>query len=161
MLIIKTISVIGLAMLLTACVWAQSSVPPGTILPVALVSSIDIRYASPGQEIKAEITQDVPLPGHVIPRGTNVFGRIVSVAVAKNGAGSSLSFKFDCLRLKSEEVPVVTDVRAIASFMALHDAQVPLTGPDRGTSDNSWTTVQVGGDVVYRGGGPVTSASEI
>ncbi len=43
----------------------------------------------------------------------------------------------------------------------MHDAQLPLNGPDRGTSEDAWTTIQVGGDVVYRGGGPVTSDHEV
>jgi hypothetical protein len=39
--------------------------------------------------------------------------------------------------------------------MEVWDAQLPQTGPDRGTSENAWTTNQIGGEVVYRGGGPV------
>jgi len=42
-------------------------------------------------------------------------------------------------------------------MMAVHEAQLPEIGPDRGTSQNAWTTDQIGGDVVYRGGGPVAN----
>ncbi len=33
-----------------------------------------------------------------------------------------------------------------------------MEGPDEGIASTAWTTIQVGGDVVYRGGGPVTKA---
>jgi hypothetical protein len=42
-------------------------------------------------------------------------------------------------------------------MMEVADAQVPLSGPDRGTSGASWTTTQIGGEIVYRGGGPVAN----
>jgi hypothetical protein len=41
--------------------------------------------------------------------------------------------------------------------MAVKEAQLPESGPDRGTSQNAWTTDQIGGKVVYRGGGPVAN----
>ena len=42
-------------------------------------------------------------------------------------------------------------------MMAIEEPQIPESGPDRGTSENAWTTDQIGGEVVYRGGGPVTN----
>lgn len=157
----KKISRLSVVLLLAAAAWAQTAVPRGTILPVALMSSINTRKVHAGQEIKAEIIQDVPVaPGHVIPARTKVYGSVVAVGPSTAG-GSSVSLKFDRLRLRSEDIAIVTDLRAIASFTAVYDAQLPLTGPDRGTSDNAWTTVQVGGDVVYRGGGPVTSDHQV
>jgi len=156
----KNICGVGLLALLATAAWAQSTVPRGTVLPVALISGIRSNQVHPGQEIKAEIMQDVPAAQPPIPRGTKLFGHIVSSHISGK-AGSSLSLKFDRLRLKSEDLRLVTDLRAVASFMAVHDAQLPLNGPDRGTSEASWTTVQVGADVVYRGGGPVTSGSEV
>jgi len=68
--------------------------------------------------------------------------------------------KFDRVVTKKKEIPIVTDLRAIASMMAVSDAQLPTSpSPDRGSSAYTWTTRQVGGDIVYRGGGPVTSGS--
>lgn len=46
-------------------------------------------------------------------------------------------------------------------MLEVDDAQLPDTGPDRGTPSTAYTTVQVGGDeVVYRGGGHVMDESE-
>jgi len=52
-------------------------------------------------------------------------------------------------------IPITAHLRAIAAPVEVNDAMVPKTGPDRGTPSSAYTTVLVGGDVVYRGGGPV------
>ena len=44
-------------------------------------------------------------------------------------------------------------------MMEVFDAQLPTTAfDDRGTSESDWVTVQIGGDVVYRGAGTVLSS---
>lgn len=80
----------------------------------------------------------------------------------KNGRGRII-LRFDRVRLakRSQFLPVVLNLRAIASFVEVEDAQLPLTGSDRGTAEEAYTTVQVGGDVVYRGGGPVMKGSDV
>jgi hypothetical protein len=64
---------------------------------------------------------------------------------------------FDSLQVSKRRIPISTNLRAIASMREVEDAQVPEAGPDRGTSQAAWTTVQVGGEVVYRGGGSVAN----
>lgn len=46
---------------------------------------------------------------------------------------------------------IVTNLRAMATMMAVVEAQTPETGPDRGTSKNSWVANQIGGEVNYHG----------
>lgn len=46
-------------------------------------------------------------------------------------------------------------LRAMADVAVVEDAETPTNDADMGPS--SWTTRQIGGDVVYRGGGPVTT----
>ena len=58
---------------------AQDAVPPGTVLPAQLNSSLDSAKNKPGQVITARIMQDVPLGAGKIPAGAKVIGRIVSV----------------------------------------------------------------------------------
>jgi hypothetical protein len=104
--------------------------------------------------------QDVPLyPGLRIKEGSRVLGHIVEVTPATTGARARISVQFDKLVSSHQTIPITTNLRAIAGFMRIIEAQTPPIGP--GESDvYSWlTTVQVGGDVVYGEGGPVTSGN--
>lgn len=132
--------------------------PPGTILPVRLNSTLSSAKCKPGQMIAGRIMQDVPLsPGMRIKEGSRVLGHIVEVIPATTGTPARISVKFDKLVCQRKTISITTNLRAIAGFMQIIEAQTPPIGP--GESDvYSWlTTVQVGGDVVYGEGGPVTS----
>jgi len=128
-----------------------------------LNNSLSSRKSQPGDAISGRIMQDVPLQsGSAIHSGTRVTGRVLSVAQAANGASAQISFQFDAIQLKHSAIPVTTNLRALASFLELDDAQMPLYGGDRGTPSTAYTTVQVGGDeVVYRGGGPVARGDTV
>lgn len=142
--------------------FGRSAIPPGTILPLQLNSSLNSRKSKPGQVVTARLMQDVPLPsGAKIRAGSRAVGRVLEVVVARNGSGAKLSLQFDTLEVSRHRMPMTTNLRALASMMEVDDAQVPKTGPDPGTSPSSWTTVQIGGDVVYRGGGPVTEGLQV
>jgi hypothetical protein len=102
--------------------------------------------------------QDVPFsPGSTIHAGAAVFGRLIAVKPANGGSGGKVSFRFDTLLVSKQRIPIATNLRALASTMAVEKAQLPETGPDRGTWQNAWTTDQIGGEAVYRGGGPVAN----
>jgi hypothetical protein len=136
------------------------SVPPGTILPVRLNSTLSSANSKPGQIVTARLMQNVPLPdGQRIRAGATVIGHITSVSLASNGTPAAISLRFDTLKTPREQIPIATNLRAIASFVEVHQTEVPLMGSDRGTPEDDYTTEQIGGDTVYRGGGPVESAS--
>ena len=142
----------------TAKLLAQSAIPVGTILPVALNSSLNSRKVKPGQVITARVMQDVPLsPGSTIHAGAKVIGRVIGVKPATGPSGAQISFQLDTLVVGRQRTPITTNLRALASMMVVEQAQLPEAGPDRGTSENAWTTDQIGGEVVYRGGGPVAN----
>jgi hypothetical protein len=137
----------------------SNSIPSGTVLPVLLNSSLSSAKSRPDQVITARIMQNVPLPnGRKIPAGATVIGHITSVRRASNGNPARVSLRFDTLKAWHERIPIKTNLRAVASLMEVDQAQVPLEGPDRGTPQEAWTTEQIGGDTVYRGGGPVEGA---
>lgn len=149
-------------LLLTAGSFAQDAIPAGTILPVQLNCSLRSNKAKPGQAITARVMQDVPLPaGAKIHAGASVIGQVVAVKSASSEANAEISLRFDTLATGTQHIPVITNLRALATMMDVSEAQIPESGPDRGTSEYSWTTEQIGGEVDYRGGGAIVHAAEI
>jgi hypothetical protein len=132
-------------------------IPPGTILPVHLNSTISSAKSKPGQEITGRIMQDVPLAtGARVREGSKVVGHIVEVTPATTGVRAHISLQFDKLVSSHQTISITTNLRAIAGFMEVRDAQTPFGAGE--SNGNQWlTTVQVGGDVAYGEGGPVTS----
>jgi hypothetical protein len=135
------------------------TIPSGTVLPVRLNSTISSTKSKPGQVITGRIMQKVPLPsGMFIRAGSKVTGHIVEVTPAAVGAPARISLQFDTLVSSHQKFSVITNLRAIAGFMRVAEAQTPTTGPGESDVYNWLTTVQIGGDVVYGQGGLVTSS---
>ena len=59
------------------------------------------------------------------------------------------------------EIPITTNLRALATMMDVSEAQVPESGPDRGTSEYSWTTDQIGGEIAHHGRGAIVIGDRI
>jgi hypothetical protein len=116
-----------------------------------------------GESLKATIMQDVPLSNVTrIPAGAKVMGEVTAVDSSAVTSDLRISLKFDRLKVDKTVLPILTDLRALASGLEIDGAQLPLVGSDRGTPANAYTTVQVGGnDVVYRGGGHVVNATDV
>jgi hypothetical protein len=134
------------------------SIPPGTILPVRLNAAISSANAKPGQLVTGRIMQDVPLPGGTkIHQGSEVLGHVLDVTSASTAAGARISLQFDKLVSSHRTIPLATNLRAIAGFMQVIEAQTPQFGAGESEVFRWLTTVQIGGDVVYGAGGPVTS----
>jgi hypothetical protein len=152
---------LGAFLFLPVGVRAQEVIPSGTVLPVQLNSSFSMK-TRPGRVITARVMQDVLLPaGATIRAGARLVGHVIGVTPRNNGTSARISFTFDKVVVSGGNIPITTNLRAMASFMEVEEAQIPETGPDRGTPENAWTTVLVGGDIDYRGGGPVMEGSKI
>jgi hypothetical protein len=135
-------------------------IPPGTILPISLNGSFSTVKSKPGQTISGRIMQDVPLAaGQKIPRGSKVLGKIVSVTPSASGAAAEFSFRFDTLEVRGQKTPLTTNLRAIAGFMEVDQAQIPVHASGEGEVYDWLPTVQIGGDDVYGKQGTVTAWS--
>jgi len=149
-----------LPLIFAAAVLAQSAVPPGTILPVRLDSSISAKMPA-NQPITARVMQDVASPSGNIRSGARVTGHVVSVVPPSDREGPRITFVFDKIVVGRRVTPVLTDLRAMASFVEVNDTQIPEAGADRGTPESARTLTLIGGDVDYRGGGPVMEAGNV
>lgn len=136
----------------------SSTIPPGTILPVVLQTTIS-DHAKPGQIVHTQIAQDVPLPDRSkIRKGSKVQGQVVAAVPATANTPGTISLRFDKLSWQGQLVPITTDLRAIAGFMEVLQASVPNQAIGEGDVAQWMTTTQIGGDSVFGIGGPVTSA---
>ena len=132
-----------------------SVIPAGTILPVRLDGALEVSAVQAQQKIEARVAQEVPLGDkQKISLRSRVMGTVTSVK--KNGDGTvSVSFKFDQLEEKDQTFSMTTNLRALASYQAVRNSQIPLTGADAGTPAGWGTTVQIGGDQRFGDGGKV------
>jgi hypothetical protein len=142
----------ALLLLILAPAISRAQIPAGTILPVQLGSSIDSHKTQAGDRISTRLMQSVDLGnGRRLNAGTRLTGTIKAVGP------ESVTFEINEVKFHRRISPVLTDLRAIASTMEVHDAELPTNsaGGDRGSSMADWNTIQVGGEAVYGRGGPV------
>ncbi len=132
-------TLIGLTALLlvTGCLCAQQ-IPSGTLLPTMLDNTLDSDKSKPGDEISAKLRQDVPLPdGGKIKRGSKVLGHVATVVPASSGRPGKIAVQFDHIEFDKREVPITTNLRALASMRAVSTAQEPVN-PNGGNGTSSW-----------------------
>jgi hypothetical protein len=81
-----------------------------------------------------------------------VLGQIVRTDFSQGGK-AQVEFRFNALNLNGKRVPLVADLRVLASPIEIEDAQSGMYGPDAGVDVKHEITRQIGGEVNYRGGG--------
>lgn len=150
----NAVKIAVIVLMLCALLVAVNSTPASSTLPVILSRNLEAQKLHPGDPIVAKLAQSVNLgPLGNLKAGTKILGRVVAVQMDAP-RGSTLTLTFDRI-LTPAQIPITAHLRAIAAPVEVNDALVPKNGPDRGTPSSAYTTVLVGGDVVYRGGGPV------
>jgi hypothetical protein len=98
--------------------------------------------------------QDVPLAnGGKIREGSKVIGHVVDVSSPADANTEQISLQFDKLISSGQTIPIRTNLRAVAGFVAVMEAGVPTDGP----VSMPIASTQVGGDVAYTSGGDVTT----
>jgi len=152
--------VLMIALFTSTAMLAQSSIPAGTVFPLQLNTGLNSRKNKAGDRVTARIMQDVPVSsGTKIHAGAKVIGHVVSVKA--NEQPAEITFRFEKVESGHRSIPIITNLRALASVMAVEDAQIPPAGPDRGTPW-AWTTKNlIGGEVAYGEGGPVVHGADV
>lgn len=135
----------------------QGPLPPGTLLPVTLDHALSARKAHAGQRFSAEVMQDIP--GTAVRRRAHVLGHVVRADV-ENGQ-ERLALRFDAIEVHGRQFPLQTNLRALASYLEVQDAEIPEEAMDRGLTPEQATYRQIGGEQVYRGGGPVAHGDQV
>ncbi len=148
---------LGGLVLNAAAMLVTHGIPPGTALPVTLGATLDAKKDKPGQKIEARLMQDIPLTAaDKIKAGAHVTGRIVEVTRTASG-GSRIVLKFDQLTGGGRTIPLTINVRAIAAMESVYAAEVPVDAESNYETQNQWVMKQVGGEIVNRGRGRITS----
>lgn len=130
------------------------TIPPGTVLPVMINTSLNAKNAKPGQKFEGKVMQEVAVTGAwTIKRGSKVTGHVVRAG--KAAQGTMLVLKFDELDDEGHAVKLNVSLRAVASMMSVSQAQMPINSSSDFIAQTDWVTRQVGGDVVNRGRGKV------
>src|SRR5579863_4316594 len=106
----------------SAALRAQNALPAGTILPASLDHALNSHRVHPGQEIRAEIMQDIP--GTTVRRHNRLVGHVIGVSGGASGA-ARLEIRFDAVEAHGRRIPVSVNLRALASFLEVEEAQVP------------------------------------
>jgi hypothetical protein len=145
---------LSLILLATCCAAVSQELPAGTVLPTMVSTSLKAKKDKPGQKIEGRLMQEVPLAdGRTLKKGGRLTGKIVSV-----NSPSRITVRFDQLQDENAAIPLNVSLRALATSSEVFQAGVPIDASSASIGADGWTTKQVGGDVVFRGRGYVSSA---
>lgn len=100
----------------TAPAHTQMRAAPGTDLRVELAKTVDAKKAKPGDPVLAKTVDELVAGKQVVsPRGTKIFGHVVSATPRKGDTPSILEIAFDKIELSAEsQVPMKAVIQALS-----------------------------------------------
>jgi hypothetical protein len=137
-------------------------------LQAELQNTLDVRKAKVGDQVILKTTQSVKQDGEVvIPKGTNLIGRVTEVQQkTKNGAASKLSLVFDRLQGREISTPITASIVSITNATAASSVGDAI-GSDVSGSSMTSTRASTGssgggllGGVTNTVGGVVNTATQ-
>jgi hypothetical protein len=132
-------------------------IPPGTVVPVMLETTLDAVKTKSDKKIEGRVMQDVLLSGRQkIKERSRISGHVVDVA-RPGASGSALTVRFDVISDDGRTIPITAALLAVASENAVSEAQSPINLTSDRDPMTQWTTRQVGGDIVNRAVGKAGS----
>ncbi len=154
----RCLSFSALLLCLPSAMPAQT-LPAGTAIPVVLSSSLNAKNAKTGEVLEGKLMQELLLSsGEKIKSGAHIRGHLVS-DTRPSASGSRLILQFDQLQDGHQVFPLNVSLRAVAASENVFQAGLPVDSASTNESSREWVTRQVGGDIVFRGRGYVSSSS--
>jgi hypothetical protein len=97
---------------------AESVIPEGTEIQLALLDPVSSKLSEPGDEIRAVVRRDVIVDGRRLLReGTEVIGRVTLAQPAKRPLkGGRLHITFDRIRLEGSEQKIAATLKSASDF---------------------------------------------
>jgi hypothetical protein len=119
---------------------ANSKIAPGSILPVQLTKSIDVKKIKTGDQVEAKVTQDMKAGNGevIVPKDTKIVGRVTEAqARTKEQKESQIAIAFDRAVMKTGgDVNLPMSIQAIISPSYLSANNNP-SGENTGQSQSA------------------------
>jgi hypothetical protein len=152
--VMRRFLILATVFLATSPFLSAQNVPAGTVIPVMLTTTLDSSKAKAGDQVTGKIMETVPLATGVdIPKGAKIVGHVASVQTGNETLPSILAVQFDKIAIHGREMPMRANLRALATMMAVYDAQVPLFEPDT-TPRSAVLLTPVGGEASFQPDNP-------
>jgi hypothetical protein len=139
-------------------------IAPGSVIPVQLTKSIDAKKTKSGDEVVAQVTQDMKTDSGdvIVPKGTKVVGHVTEVqARNKEQKESEVGIVFDHAMMKNGAMQMPSSIQAIIAPPNANSANSNSSGYDQpvGVGGGGSPSSPGGGRSAGMGGGSAAPAA--
>lgn len=142
---------------------AKERIAPGSVIPVQLIKTIDAKKAKPGEEVDAQVTEDLKSAGGVVivPKNTKIVGKVIEAQPRnKQEKESQVAIAFDHMIRDGNNVSMPMSIQAIIAPSYLSGGN-GNNGNGQGASQAPSSPASGGGTSPEQGGrSPGTSAPQ-